>query len=449
MKRIKSMAMAALVTLGAGVLSMGVPAVAEEEPVKIRVANFSDGNNVSETQKAVFEAFTAEHPNIVPEFEYITSDSYGSNWNGFLMKIQTMIAADDAPDVISLGLEGVAMLAMNDMALPLNDFIDSNEAAQELLAMQDPELMKIFTVQDQIYSIPYEANCVVTHINKDIFEEAGIELPSYDWTWEEFVEICDKLKESGVVEYPFACTSNFFCFQSLLYANGGSPLNEDWTAGAFNSPECIETCQFFQDAIFKYGYAPEPSDTITDTELMMQERVAMIFTGRWVSNDYNASEFYDKVWVNTMPNGGGGNTSCAGNCGYVVLNTTEHPEEAMEVATWCSGEAYTKTYMSTGSLPANMVYGAEVCEENKNTIDNWEVMYDIYENGDWKRSCDPPEYAELADIYSDTLSILYSGQQTAEEVLNEANEKINQVFADSKYRESEEDLALIDALYKR
>ena len=422
---------------------------AGSEPVPIRVALFTDGNDMSATQKAVFDSFTEEYPNIKPQFEYITSDSYGSNWNGYLMKIQTMIAGNDAPDVIALGLEGVAMMAMNDMALPLNDFIDSHqEELAPILDAQNEDLMKIFEIDGNIYSIPYEANCVVTHINKDIFEQANIELPDYDWTWDEFVEICEQIKNSGLDVYPFACTSNFFCYQALMYCNGASPLNEDWTASTISSPESIKVGQFFQDAIFKNGYAPEPSETITDTELMIQERVAMTWTGRWVSDDYNSSEFYDKVYVNTMPNGGGGNTSCAGDAGFVVLKGTEHPEEAMTVATWCAGETYARTFMSTGSLPANFEAGAEICAADK-TIDNWEVMYEIYENGDWKRSCDPPEYTELADIYSDMLSVIYSNQATAEEALSDADKQINEVFADSDYRDTDEELAFIDSIYKR
>lgn len=126
-----------------------------EEVVPIRVALFTDGNDMSATQKAVFDAFIEEYPNIHPEFEYITSDSYGSNWNGYLMKIQTMIAGGDSPDVIALGLEGVAMMAMNDMALPLNDFIDSHqEELAPILDAQNEDLMKIFEIDGNIYSIP-------------------------------------------------------------------------------------------------------------------------------------------------------------------------------------------------------------------------------------------------------------------------------------------------------
>ena len=104
--------------------------------------------------------------------------------------------------------------------------------------------------------------------------------------------------------------------------------------------------------------------------------------------------------------------------------------------------------MSTGSLPANFTAGAEICAADR-TIDNWEVMYEIYDNGDWKRSCDPPEYTELADIYSDMLSIIYSNQATAEEALNDANDQINEVFANSDYRDTPEELAFIEAIYKR
>ena len=95
-------------------------ASSEDEPVHIKVALFSDGADITESQKKVFEEFTKENPNIIPEFQYITSDSYGSNWNGYLMKIQTMIASGNAPDICALGLEGVAFMAMNDLGLPID-----------------------------------------------------------------------------------------------------------------------------------------------------------------------------------------------------------------------------------------------------------------------------------------------------------------------------------------
>lgn len=53
----------------------------KQEPVHIKVGFFDPGTGLSQSQKAVFDAFTAENPNIIPEFQFITSDSYGANWN--------------------------------------------------------------------------------------------------------------------------------------------------------------------------------------------------------------------------------------------------------------------------------------------------------------------------------------------------------------------------------
>ncbi|MFQ7550660.1 MAG: hypothetical protein ACLRMZ_10605 [Blautia marasmi] len=46
-----------------------------DEKVHLKVALYSDGQNMSEAQKKVFDSFTEEHPDIVPEFQFITSDT--------------------------------------------------------------------------------------------------------------------------------------------------------------------------------------------------------------------------------------------------------------------------------------------------------------------------------------------------------------------------------------
>lgn len=439
-----SAAMAMSMTAG-----LSVSASDAEEPVHIRVALFSDGADMTASQKAVFDAFTAENPGIIPEFEYITSDSYGSNWNGYLMKIQTMIASDNAPDVIALGLEGVAFMAMNDLGLPMNDYIEAHPEEVEAIHMDaiSDELLDIFEVDGKLYGVPYEANSVVTHIRKDIFEEAGIPLPEEDWTWDDFIDICEQLKNSGLDVYPFGVPTNFFCLQALLYSEGGAPLNDDWTAAAINSEECKKVFQFLQDSIWEYGYSPQPSDTISDVELIVQGKTAMGFWGRWVSDDYNASELTDTIYVTNVPAGAAGNTTCAGSCGFVVLNTTEHPDEAMKVALWTAGQTYSEVFMKTGSLPANPTWGEEICASD-GIIDNYEVMYDVYANGTWRRSQDPPEYADLANIYAKYMDIIYANQETVDQALDEAAAEIDQCFEQSTYRTTEENMDVIAGLFK-
>jgi ABC-type glycerol-3-phosphate transport system substrate-binding protein len=448
--RIGALFLAAIVLLGCLIsCKKDTAASGGDAPIVVKVALFGDSNNFNDVQKAVFESFAKENPGIIPELQFITSDSFGQNWNGFLMKIQTMIASGNAPDVISLGLEGVGLLSMNDLAAPLDDYIAAHP--EDLASIQaegiNEDLLKIFEVDGKIYGYPYEANSVVTHIRKDIFEESGISLPESDWTWQDLRDISEKIKASNPDVFAFAVPTNFFCLQAFLYSNGAAPLNDTWDTAAINSPESVEAFQFLQDAIFKYGYAPQPSQTMTPESLFIQGKVAMHWSGRWVSNDYNASELYDKVYVQTMPAGKGGNISCAGTACFVVLKSSKVQDAAMKVALWGAGEDYVRTFMTTGSLPANQIFGGEICAADR-TIENWEVMYDVYEQGNWRRSQDPPEYADLANIYSKYMDIILSNQMPAKEALDLAAAEINQVFKESNFRKTPEQLAAINSLYK-
>ncbi len=426
----------------------GVSAFASVEKIKIKVALFDSGVNMQESRKNVFKAFTEQFPNIEPEFQFITSDSYGQNWTGYLTKIQTLIAGGNAPDVAGLGLEGVAMLVMNDLALPIDDYIEANqEESAKIMDGIDKGLLEIFRVDGKLYGVPWEANSVATHIRSDMFEAAGVEMPKADWTIEEFKEICEKISDPDKGIYAFGVPTNFFCLQALLYANGAAPLNDDWSAAAINSEKSVEVFQFLQDAIFKHQWAPQPNSNISDSDLLIQGRIAMGWWGRWVSAGYKASELKNVVYAQTLPSWNGSNKTCAGSASFVVMANTKYPDIAKKVALWCAGYDYVNTFLATGSLPANEDYGRIICAAD-DTIVNWEMMYETYNTGNWRRSQDPPEYAELGNIYGKYMDIIYSNQMPAKEALDLAAAEINQVFANSTYRDTPEELAVIESLFK-
>ena len=75
-------------------------------------------------------------------------------------------------------------------------------------------------------------------------------------------------------------------------------------------------------------------------------------------------------------------------------------------------------------------------------------MYKVYENGTWRRSQDPPEYADLANIYSKYMDIIYANQEPVDQALDEAAEEINRCFEQSSYRDAEEKKEIIAGLFK-
>jgi ABC-type glycerol-3-phosphate transport system substrate-binding protein len=147
------------------------------------------------------------------------------------------------------------------------------------------------------------------------------------------------------------------------------------------------------------------------------------------------------------PAGKAGNVSCAGDACFVVLKNTKVPDEAKKVALWCAGETYVDTFLSTGSLPANQIFGEKILAADR-TIENWMSMYEVYNKGLWRRSQDPPEYADLANIYGKYMDIIYSNQMPVKQALDLAAEEINQVFRESSFRKTPEQLKVINSLFK-
>jgi multiple sugar transport system substrate-binding protein len=429
-----------LVLLGIALLAVSAM---NAEKVKLKVALFSDGQNLSETQKKVFAAFTKEHPDIEPEFIYLTSDT--GNWNGFITKIQTMIASGQAPDVANIGLEGVAMMVMNNIAMPMDDYLKAHAKEYDPILKNIPQqLAQIFIVDGKRYGIPVGGNSVVTNINMDRFKEAGIALPKADWTIEDLKRIAPKLSDPKNGKYAFGVPTNFFCLQALLYSNGASPLNDTWSAGAINSPQSVEVFQFLQDAI-KNGWAPQPEPSINDVQLMTQGRIAIGWWGRWVTNDFVASGVKN-IYVQSLPKMKSHKT-CAGSDAFIVLNSTKHPEEAKALAAWTAKWDYVNTFYAKGSLPANMEYASKLCPA-LGVPQNWQAYTDVYKQNNWRRSQDPPEYAQLGFIYQKYMNIIYANQMPVKEALDKAQEEIQQVFASSPYRKDAASLKVIDNLFK-
>ncbi len=81
--------------------------------------------------------------------------------------------------------------------------------------------------------------------NKTLFDEAGIDYPNADWTWDDFraaaKALTDPSKKQFGFSYPMdASEDSVWHYDPLLWQNGGSILNEDNTQAAFNSPEGVE-----------------------------------------------------------------------------------------------------------------------------------------------------------------------------------------------------------------
>jgi multiple sugar transport system substrate-binding protein len=224
-----------------------------------------------------------------------------------------------------------------------------------------------------------------------------------------------------------------YYFQTLLYQLGGSYLNEDLTAPAFNSEEGVKAMQFVADLILKEQVVPPPGGGFTDG--FVSEKYAMAFDGPWRFGN----------WVNELgldvetvihpknPDTGRQDTIVYGNTLQVMKTNPEEQSAAATFLMWFLGkEMNARWSIETGYLPIR-VDSAQTEEYQKFLAGPGSVMQSFLEGFDHghfrEGSVVLPKYSEINTIFNDECwDRVALGERTVEEGL-EAAEKM--IMADS------------------
>lgn len=137
------------------------------------------------------------------------------------------------------------------------------------------DIADAFTYDGKIYAAPYSILYNVLLYNKEVFDKAGVKEPE---TFDEFLDVCEKLKASGVTPIAFKNDSwaGFIWFQSLIAAYEPQ-LYQDLCDGTakYTDERVVNVMNIWKDMIDK-GYFTKPI-SITDMEKQIANgEIAMI-----------------------------------------------------------------------------------------------------------------------------------------------------------------------------
>jgi len=242
------------------------------------------GNGDIEIWEQVIKEFQQENPDIRVDFEPI-------NWGEYWTRLQTQLGAGAAPDVVGMA-PGIVF-----------DYIDRGQLA-ELDSFFDKSSHKLDEIPDSLtvegaspadtsvhYALPWRFAAGALFANRDAFENAGIPFPTDGWTVQEFEEAAIKLSGNG--KFGFRMPS-FTMNAALLAAFGGSPVTEDRSGSAFNSPEMLKYYEWLQDLLFKKKAILNPRDEQGGVDPFVSQQVAMAYGGSWEIPVYR--EIKDFKW---------------------------------------------------------------------------------------------------------------------------------------------------------
>ena len=104
-------------------------------------------------------------------------------WNDYWPKLATQTAGGNAPDVLQMDYRYIVEYAKRNAIAPLDEFVGG---ALKLDGF-DADQLEGGKVDGKLYGISLGANSVATLVNTVAFQEAGVEIPTNDWTYEELM----------------------------------------------------------------------------------------------------------------------------------------------------------------------------------------------------------------------------------------------------------------------
>ena len=161
------------------------PAAATEaaaEPVTITWWHITTKDpGLTEFQKMA-DDYMAMHPNVTIELTILENEA-------FKTKLTTVMQSGEVPDIFQSWGQG-GMIEQVNAGLLKDITADLEGEWGDSLGALDA-----FAVDGKSYGVPWDMGAVTFWYNKDLFAQAGVEVPT---TWSEFLTVCETLKAAGI-----------------------------------------------------------------------------------------------------------------------------------------------------------------------------------------------------------------------------------------------------------
>lgn len=353
---------------------------------------------------------------------------YSGNYDETMTKVQTAIKNGKAPD-LSVQLS-VDLFQIKNSIVPLDDFIQNDPEAQEMVNDFFPGFMENAKTEGKTYSIPFQRSTVILYYNKDKFKEAGLDPDTPPTTWDEVIEYGKKLTKDGQwgIELP-ATVSGYWIYQALYLQNSETNMmSDDGKEVYLNTDEAKEALQYWVDLINVHKIMPEGvlDWSTVPTDFIEGKTAMMLSTTGNLTNVKNNANF--DFGVAFLPGNERVATPTGGGNFYIFKNTSEERQQAaFEFIKWISEPTRAAEWsINTGYIATRQSsYETELLKEYVETFPQAKVAMEQLEYAEKEISV--YEQGKIQKIIHDALQAAINGADVSE-TLDKAQEEAEAIL---------------------
>ena len=201
---------------------------------------------------ALVEKFNTEN-----EFGITVNAQYQGEYDDSLNKLKSAQIGNMGADLVQVYEIGSRFMIESGWITPMQEMIDADGYDMSSI---EPNLAAYYTIDDKLYSMPFNSSTPIMYYNKDMFEKAGItEVPD---SLEAIEEVGEQLLNKGGAGEVISLGiygwffEQFMGKQGLDYANNENGRKEAATAVAFDENGGAANILTAWKSLYDKGYAP-------------------------------------------------------------------------------------------------------------------------------------------------------------------------------------------------
>ncbi|MEL7650029.1 MAG: sugar ABC transporter substrate-binding protein [Sedimentibacter sp.] len=369
-------------------------------------------------ERQMYADLIAAYEELVPGVEieqvYTPGDYY--------TKLQTLAASKTLPDIFWLNEARVKEFADSNLMADLSDVLKKYPAISDGMFDGALDYGKANGIQ---YCIPKDYTSYVMYINVDMFKEAGIEIPTSDWTMDDYMNLAGQLTkvQNGRTTQYGTAVNNYRADWINFMGNYDSAWFKDGKSN-ISDPNAVKGLKVQADLIEK-GYAPAPGTTgESEDRLFIIGQIAMYPSGRWVVPSFISECDFEWTAVEFPM---GTTRVCPFITANVAINSNSNNKEIaanfLSFQMSQTGLGYTLSSGLSCPLYKDLITDKSILAEpaeafiatSKYIGDKEQI--DALATGKW---------AEYNSIISAELSLVYDGSQTIEQAAANIDKKANE-----------------------
>ena len=338
------------VLLIALVLSLGAAALAQGDEVELTFLWYNDGQE-GDVMRDLLDRFEEANPGIKVNIEV-------QPYSTVRDQLRVQVEAGQAPDIARL----TDFAGMRGFYLDLRPYMEDPALFEDNF---NPAIIGAFRSgadDDGLYGFADQLSVTAPFVNKTLFEQAGVDMPSDAMDepgWEDWLAALDEVASATGVQYAMAIDNKGHRFAGPAMSLGADFFDDEGNFDLADDDGFRAFAMILKDLM---DAGKTPAETWLGTsqysgaqDYFINVETVMYFSGSWQIGRF-ANDIGDAFdWV-VVPNpyGPGGSTGVAGGAGIVGFSQTEHPQEvAMVMEYILQPEVYSEYSARSLLIPAH------------------------------------------------------------------------------------------------